>query len=155
MHKQGKSWGLWLVPAIGGLAILSGAYAELMRRPTNAQEEFRIALQELRSELEEAGLLARHARNGDPLRNFVAGHAHQLEKHLRATVDGVRTKGSDAGQKQTSEAAARRGEEALAALQRLQAEPANAASLDDVASTMERESKAISGFVTALPPRSP
>ena len=140
-----------MVPAIGGLAILSGVYAEIMRRPSTAQAELRISLSELRSEITESGLLATHAKNGDPLRNFVREHAHQLEKHMRATVDDVRGRSVKAGEAKAGEMAARRGESALASLHLLGAEPAPSATvLGDVASTMDSSSQELSRLVSTL-----
>jgi hypothetical protein len=151
MHKQGKSWGLWLVPAIGGLIVLGGAYSEMLRRPSNAQDELRIALQELRSQLEEGGLLATHAKNGDPPRNFVREHARQLERHMQATVDDVRMKGSRADQGPVGELAAKRGQDAMTSLHRMGSSSGTPPRFDDLASAMEIRSQEISRLVSALP----
>lgn len=151
MRKQGSSWGLWLATAISALIVLSGAYAEMTRRPANAQDELRIALQELRSQVEESGLLATHAKNGQPPREFVREHAHQLEKHMQTSVDDVRKKGDRAGRTEVGRDAAMRGEDALASLRRLRSQPATAATLDAIASKMESSSRELSRLLSAVP----
>jgi hypothetical protein len=151
MHKEGKSWALGLAAVIGGLIVLSGAYAEITLRPSNAQAELRIALQELRSQIEEGSLLATHAKIDRPWRNFVREHARQLEKHLQASVEDVRAKGIEASQADIGEAAAKRGQDALASLRRLRAEPAVPASVDAIASAMESSSQALSRLLSVLP----
>jgi len=151
MHKEGKSWAWGLAAVIGGLIVLSGAYAEITRRPSNAQAELRIALQELRSQIEEGSLLATHAKIDRPWRSFVREHARQLEKHVRASVDDVRKKATEARRADIGEVAAQRGQDALASLGRLRTDPVVPATLDAVASQMESSSHALSRLLSAVP----
>jgi hypothetical protein len=151
MHKEGRSWALWLAAVIGGLIVLSGAYAEITRRESNAQAELRIALQELRSQIEEGSLLATHAKIDRHWDSFVREHARQLEKHMQASVDDVRTKAIEARHADIGEVAAQRGQDALASLRRVRSEPAAPATLDGAASEMERSSQALSRLLSTLP----
>lgn len=136
MHKQGKLWGLWLVPAIGGLVVLSGVQVAANRESSNRQKELSIALQQLRSQVAEAGVLAERARHDDLTSTFTREHASQLARHLRASLAEVREKGAKADQPAVAEHATRLGAEASTSLQRV-AESADApATLGDVAAQM-------------------
>lgn len=135
MHKQGKLWALWLLPAIAGLVILSGTYATFGRTSADAHKELSIALQELRSQAAEAGLLAEHAGQGRLTGTFMRQQAHQLEKHMRAALAEVGEKGQKAKRPALTEQAVKQGHIALTATQQM-ASPATTNALGELAATL-------------------
>jgi hypothetical protein len=155
MHKQAKLWGLWLAPAIGGLVVVAAAYVAMARSPADARQELAIGLEELRSEVAEAGLLAEHGRRGDLTRLFVREHARQLERHIRASLDDVREKGTESGQRAVSERATTLGADALTSLRRLADDPASAPAMQDIATTMADAARELSRLDQALRQRAP
>jgi hypothetical protein len=154
MHKQGKLWSLWLAPAIGALVVAAAAYVAASRTPTDA-EELSIALEELRSQVAEAGLLADRAGRGDLTRTFVREHSHQLEKHMHASVDELRAKGSKSRQQAATEQATMLGGAALASLQRLENGAAPASALQGIAAEMAATARELTRLDRALQQHAP
>jgi hypothetical protein len=136
MHKQGKLWGVWLAPAIGGLVVVVSVYSAASRSPSDARKELSIRLEELRSEVAEAGLLAEHGARGDLTHHFVREHARQLGRHMQDSLDELRASAGKAGQQAVTEQASALGDTALTSLQRLADDAASAPAMQDVAARM-------------------
>jgi hypothetical protein len=155
MHKQGKLWGLWLAPAIGGLVVLSAVYAEVGKDSSSARVALLLDIEELHSQVAESRLLAERGARGELTGPFVREHARQLARHMRAALADARSIGTEAGVPAATEEVTRLGAASLNSLQDLADNAESATALQEVAAKMAMTGEALSRLDRTLRRRAP
>jgi hypothetical protein len=149
MHKRGKLWGLWLVPAMLALVVGTAGFMRVGHKPSNDPKPLELSIEELRSQAAETRLIALHAQQ-DLTRTFVREHARQLEKKMRASLAGAIDAGTEAHRPEETDKARNLAEASLTSLRQIAEKPDDATTLRAAVATTGRTTEDLSRLLAAL-----
>jgi hypothetical protein len=150
MHKRGKLWSLWLVPAMLALVVGTAGFMLVGHEPSDDPKPLELGIEELRSQAAETRLIALHAQQDDLTRTFVREHARQLEKKMRASLAGAVDAGTKAHRPEETDKARNLAEASLTSLRQIAEKPDDAATLRAAAATTNRTTADLSRLLVTL-----